>query len=53
MIDIDEKVDALLRSPVGCAFLLLADSTGLTPKELAEPAISLYVGAWAANEVQV
>ena len=52
-MDIDERVDALLKSPVGCTFLHLANSTGLTPKKLAEPAVSIYLGAWASREIYV
>jgi hypothetical protein len=49
----DERVAALFASPLGCAFLFMADKIGLTPSQIAEPAISLSLGAYATNEVEV
>ena len=51
--EIDERVAALLRSPLGCAFLVIADKSGLTPKEIAQPDIALDLGAFAAAEMVV
>lgn len=53
MSDIEERVAALLKSPLGCAFLIKADASGLTPREIAEPVISLYLAAYAANDTEV
>lgn len=53
MSDIDERVAALLGSPLGCAFLLIAEASGLTPKEIADPVNSLYMGAYAARDIEV
>ncbi len=48
MEDIEAKVAALVRSPLGCACLLIADASGLPPYEIARPVISLYMGAMAS-----
>jgi hypothetical protein len=52
-MDVDERVEALLNSPLGCAFLFLADATGRSPNEIVEPAFSLYLCAFAGNAVEV
>lgn len=53
MSEIDERVAALLKSPLGCAFLVIADASGLTPKEIAQPDTALSLGAFAADEMVV
>lgn len=53
MNEIDERVKALLRSAVGCAFLLIVEEPGLTPREVARPTNSFYLGAFASNDVDV
>lgn len=53
MKDIEAKVAALVRSPLGCAFLLIADASGLPPHEIARPVISLYMGAMASRDTEV
>jgi hypothetical protein len=50
---IDERVAALLKSPLGCAFLWRAAATGLTAEEIAEPANTLYLAAEAAILIEV
>jgi hypothetical protein len=42
-----------LKSPLGCAFLIIAYESGLTPKEIAQPDIALNLGAFAADEMGV
>ena len=53
MDEIDERVAALLKSPLGCTFLIIAHESGLTPKEIARPDITLNLGAFAADEMTV
>ncbi len=53
MSDTDERAAAMLKSPLGCAFLLIAEASGLGPRELAEPAMSFYVAARAASDTEV
>lgn len=43
----------MLNSPLGCAFLLLANAAGLPPDEIARPRNSIYLAAFAANQLQV
>ena len=52
-IDIDAKVDALVNSPLGCAFLLIMQDSGLSPADAARPAASLNAAAHAGSEMQV
>ena len=35
--DIDDRVDDLVRSPLGCAFLLSMDYSGISPYEITSP----------------
>ena len=37
MVDTDTRVDDLLNSIVGCAFVVALDETGLTPDDVADP----------------
>ena len=53
MSEIDERVTALLQSPLGCAFLVIAAESGLTPQEIAQPDVALDLGAFAAREMVV
>ena len=53
MDEIDERVAALLKSPLGCTFLIIAYESGLTPEEIAQPDIALNLGAFAADEMTV
>jgi hypothetical protein len=53
MTNIDESAAALLKSPLGCAFLWRAEATGLTAEEIAEPINTLYLGADAAILTEV
>ena len=53
MVDIDETIKALLTSPLGCAFLLTAEVSGLSPPEIADPATSLQIGAHAVMLIDV
>jgi hypothetical protein len=53
MTNIDERAAALLKSPLGCAFLWRAEATGLTAEEIAEPINTLYLGAEAAILTEV
>ncbi len=53
MEDIEAKVAALVRSPLGCAFLLIANASGLSPYEIARPVTGLYMGAMASRETEV
>ena len=47
MSEIDQRVAALLQTPLACAFLLIAAESGLTAKEIAQPDIALDLGAFA------
>lgn len=42
-----------MKSPLGCAFLVVANESGLTPREIADPVISFHMGAYAARDVEV
>ncbi len=53
MSEIDERVAALLQSPLGCAFLLIAAESGLAAREIARPDVALDLGAFAAHEMVV
>ncbi len=45
MADTDTRVDHLLSSIVGCAFVVALDETGLTPDDVADPKAALRVTA--------
>ena len=51
MADTDTRVDHLLNSVVGCAFVVALDETGLTPDDAADPKVSLRMAAACANFV--
>ena len=50
---LDEWGAALLRSPVGRAFITIAAATGFMPHELADPTTSIYIAAQAADDVEL
>ena len=45
MTDADTRVDDLLSSITGCAFVVVLDETGLTPDDVADPKIGLRMAA--------
>ena len=53
MEDFDTKVSALVASPLGCAFLLVIDASGISPATASQPAVSLRAAALAVGEVQI
>lgn len=40
-IDVDAKIDELTASPLGCAFLLIVNESGISADIAATPAVSL------------
>ncbi|MYC07512.1 MAG: hypothetical protein F4X57_10130 [Chloroflexi bacterium] len=50
---LDERATALLRSPVGRAFIAISAATGFTPDQLTEPATALYIAAQAADDIEL
>jgi hypothetical protein len=53
MENVEAKVDAILRSPLGCSFLRHADASGLPPEEIVLPLPRFYMCASASWEVEV
>jgi hypothetical protein len=53
MDELSSHVEALLGAPVGCAFLLAVQESGLTPTQAAHPATTFAVGAVAINETEI
>lgn len=53
MENIEVKVDAILRSPLGCSFLRHAETSGLPPEEIVLPLPRYYMCASASWEVEV
>ncbi|MCI0851989.1 MAG: hypothetical protein J4O01_08025 [Chloroflexi bacterium] len=53
MDNVEAKADAMLRSPLGCGFLLAAEASGLPPEEIASQLICLYLSAYASRDVGV
>ena len=51
--DIDAKVDALVGAPLGCAFLLIAAHSGLSPSAAASPAASMRIASMACSEMEI
>ena len=51
MVDTDTKVDNLLNSIVGCAFVVALDETGLTPEDVADPKTGLRMAATCVDFV--
>ena len=53
MTDTDARVEALLKSLVGCDFLVTAVESGLSPEDLADPKISLSLASSSAETVNI
>ena len=53
MIDNDTRVEYLLNSLVGCAFLVKLSESGLSPEVLADPKVSLWLAAKSAESVSI
>jgi len=53
MMDTDARVEALLNSLVGCQFLVALVESGLSPEELADPKVSLWLAAVSADVVNI
>ena len=51
MANADARVEDLLNSLVGCAFLVMLDETGLSPEDLEDPKVSLRLAAISAEYV--
>lgn len=51
--DIDAKVDDLVGSPLGCAFLLSIDYSKISPADAVKPAVSLAALADAVSETTI
>ena len=51
MVGTDTKIDNLLNSIVGCAFVLALDETGLTPDDVADPKTGLRMAAACVDSV--
>ncbi|MBA2775753.1 MAG: hypothetical protein H0U31_03360, partial [Chloroflexia bacterium] len=50
-MSIQDRVNALIASPAGCALLWLADQGELTPDDLARPEIGLFAISQAIGEI--
>lgn len=53
MANLEKRVTELIQSPLGCAFLLSAEVSGLSPREIAKPIFSFYLGAYASHLIEV
>ena len=53
MTNTDSRVEDLLNSLVGCQFLVALVESGLSPEELADPKVSLWLAAVSADEVNI
>ena len=53
MTNTDARVEALLNSLVGCEFLVTAVESGLSPEDLADPKISLWLAAASVESVNI
>lgn len=53
MEDIEHRVDSLLAAPQGCAFILAAHHSSLTPAQVVEPRMAFDVGAVAVKETEI
>ena len=51
MANTDTRVEDLLNSLVGCAFLVMLDETGLSPEDLRDPGVRLRLAADSADTV--
>ena len=52
-IDLDAKVDELTASPLGCAFLLIVNESGISADVAATPSVSLRALADAVSETSI
>lgn len=52
-LDVDAKVDELTASPLGCAFLLIVNESGINADVAATPAVSLRAVADAVSETSI
>ena len=53
MTNTDARVESLLNSLVGCDFLVTAVESGLSPEDLADPKISLWLAAASIESVNI
>ena len=51
MVNTNTRVEGLLNSLVGCDFLVTLVETGLSPEDLADPKVSLWLAAVSAESV--
>lgn len=51
--EVDRRVSELLSSPLGCAFLVVIDSSNISHSAAAEPSVSIRAAALAAKSVNV
>ena len=51
--DTGEKVEELLASPAGCAFLLVLEESGVAPADAVRPEISLQAASLAVEELNI
>ncbi len=51
MANTDTRVEDLLNSLVGCAFLVMLDESGISPEDLEDPNVSLPLAAESADSV--
>lgn len=49
--DVERWTANLLAAPAGCAFLRIAEASGLAPEVVAEPVVSLHIAARALKQV--
>ena len=52
MLDVETRVAEMCAAPAGCAFLLVAEASGLTPAEVARPEVAIFVAAAGQREIQ-
>ncbi|MFW6174931.1 MAG: hypothetical protein ACOC5K_04055, partial [Chloroflexota bacterium] len=53
MTNLEDKADEVIRSPLGCSFLMAAAASGLPPEEIAAPANSIFLAAYGASDTWV
>jgi len=51
--DPEVRVNAILQAPLGYAFLLVIEASGLTPEAAARPSVSFHAAAITVNLVDV
>ena len=51
--EIDAKVEELVASPVGCAFLVILEASGVSAAEAVRPEVALQAADLAANEINI